>query len=79
MDTKNYATLVFQELARKVVDKEVELLRLLQVKSEKVCNDLLVKNEHTQLSYLTKEEQIGAVAIPKGLILDKLLSYLHRL
>ncbi len=76
MELKIYSTPVYQDEISKNTAKEAELLRLLQVKSEKVCNDFLVKN-HTQLSYLTKEEQAGAVALPKGIILDKLLNYLR--
>ncbi len=79
MDTVVYATSSYQEEAKKVAGKETELLRLLQVKSEKICNDFLVKHQHTQLSYLTKEQQVGAIALPKGIILDKLLAYLRSL
>ncbi len=77
MDTKIYATPVYQEVVRRVAVKEAELLYLLQAKSEKLCNDFLAKNQHTQLSYLTREEQIGAVALPKDILLDKLLHYLR--
>ncbi len=77
MNTKVYSTSFYQEKSKKNADKEKELLRLLQVKAEKVCNDFLVKNHRTQLSYLPKEEQAGAMALPKGIILDKLLHYLR--
>jgi len=60
-----------------MIDKEKELLRLIQIKSEKLCNILLIEKMHTQLSYLTKDEQSGAIALPKGIILDKLLHYLR--
>jgi len=79
MDTRIYATKVYQDEVPKTEAKEAELLRLLKVKSEKICDDFLTKNRHTQLSYLTKEEQAGALALPKGLILDKLLTYLRSL
>jgi len=79
MDTKIYTTKVYQDEIAKTAAKEAELLKLLKVKSEKVCNDFLTKNQHTQLAYLTKEEQDGAIALPKGIILDKLLTYLRSL
>jgi len=77
MDIKIFATSVYQEQVGRAAEKEVELLRLIQVKAEKLCNGVLIKEGHTQLSYLTKEEQAGAISLPKGLILEKLLCYLH--
>ena len=57
-------------------EKEKELLRLLQVKAEKLCNGYLVEHKHTQLSYLSKDEQEYQVAIPKEILLDKMIIYL---
>jgi len=74
-----YTTEPYRNEIAKTAEKEKELLRLLQVKSEKVCNVFLINNQHTQLSYLPTEEQAGALALPKGLILDKLLRFLHSL
>lgn len=74
-----YSNKSYQEKVQKTKEKEEELLRLLKVKSEKICNDFLTKNQHIQLSYLSKEEQEGAVALPKELILDRLLTYLRSL
>lgn len=70
---------MWSEELKNISDKEQELQRLLKVKSEKLANDYLMKNRHTQLSYLPKEEQAQMIAIPKGLILDKLLHYLRSL
>ncbi len=77
MNSHIYGTEVYQKEVQRTKEKEAELLRLLKVKSEKVCNDFLTKSQHTQLSYLTKEDQEGATALPKGIILDKLLTYLR--
>jgi hypothetical protein len=79
MNTKIYATKICQDEIKKNADKERELIRLIQVKSEKLCNNHLTKENHTQLSYLSKEEQAGAIAVPKGMLLDKLLNYLRAL
>lgn len=79
MDARIYSTTYYQEEIKKTSEKESELLRLLQVKSEKICNDFLSKKQNTQLSYLTKEQQAGALSLPKGIILDKLLHYLRSL
>lgn len=70
---------VYQDEIKKTAQKEKEVIRLIQVKAEKLCNMYLIKNDHTQLSYLTKEEQVSAIALPKGLILDKLIAFLQRL
>lgn len=56
--------------------KEQEMLRLIQVKAEKLANDHLTKHDHTQLSYLSKEEQEAEVALPKGILIDKFITYL---
>ena len=56
--------------------KEKELLRLLQVKAEKLCNSYLNKHEYTQLSYLSKDKQEFEVSVPKRILLDKMISYL---
>ncbi|GAH55015.1 unnamed protein product, partial [marine sediment metagenome] len=56
---------------------EKELLRLIQVKAEKLCNGYLTEHRHTQLSYLPKDEQEWQVAIPKEILLDKMISYLR--
>ena len=79
MDTIIFTTKKYQDEVAKTAQKEAELSRLLNVKSEKICNNFLAKNLHTQLSYLTKEEQAGAIALPKGIILDKLLAYLRNI
>lgn len=79
VDTKIFTASAYQDEAEKNADKERELARLVQVKAEKLCNNLLIEKYHTQLSYLTKEEQIGALAIPKGAILDMLLNRLSRI
>lgn len=79
LDTKIFTSPVCQDEIKKTAQKEKEVLRLIQVKAEKLCNMNLIKNNHTQLSHLTKEEQIGAIALPKGLILDKLINLLSRL
>ena len=57
--------------------KEKELLRLLQVKAEKMANTYLTEHRHTQLSYLSKEEQEYKVAVPKGILLDRMVTYLN--
>jgi hypothetical protein len=72
-----YATKTYQDEAIKTAVKESELQRLIKVKSEKICNDFLMKHSFTQLSYLTEEEKIGALALPKGIILDKIINYLN--
>jgi len=74
-----YPLSIMQEEVSKCKKKEQELLRLLQVKAEKYANNRLTKKRHTQLSYLTKEEQEFEVAIPKGVILDKLISDLKKI
>ena len=79
MGNEVYATPVYQDCAKRVKEKEAELIRLLQTKAEKHCNNFLTNKYHTQLSYLTKEEQLGAVAVPKEIMLDKMLSYLRSL
>jgi hypothetical protein len=66
------------ELAQNIIqaDKEKELIRLLNVKTEKIVNQLLNEKYCTQLSYLSKAEQNGATALPKGMILDKMINFL---
>jgi len=77
MNTEIFGTKIYQEEALKVKDKEIELARLLQVKSEKLADKILSEKYYTQLSYLTPEEQAGAISLPKSLLLDKILSYLR--
>ena len=77
MNTEIYSTEVYQKEARKTKEKETELIRLLQVKSEKLTNNFLSEKCHTQLSYLSPREREGAISLPKGLLLDKLLTYLR--
>jgi hypothetical protein len=79
LNTKIFTSPTYQAEVKKTAQKEKEVFRLIQVKAEKLCDMSLIKNSHTQLSYLTKEEQTGAIAIPKGLILDKLIAILQRL
>ena len=79
MDTKLFSAKSYQDRVLIVTKKEEELKHLIKVKAEKLCNKLLTEKYHTQLSYLTKEEQDGAVSIPKEIILDKLLQYLNSL
>lgn len=79
LDAKIFTTPAYQAEVKKTVGKEREVSRLIQVKAEKLCNMHLIKYEHTQLSYLTKEEQIGVISVPKGLILDKLIDFLNKL
>ncbi len=55
------------------------MLRLIQVKSEKVANNYLTTHDHTQLPYLPKEEQELHIAMPKGIIIDKIIAYLKRI
>ena len=57
--------------------KEQEMLRLIQVKAEKLVNDYLIKQEHTQLSYLSKAQRESRIAMPKGILIDKILAYLR--
>lgn len=78
LDTKVFTSLTYQAEVKKTAQKEREVFRLIQVKAEKLCNMGLIQNAHTQLSHLTKEEQMGAIAIPKGVILDKLIAFLQR-
>lgn len=68
-----------REQVTAVEAKEKELLRLLQVKSEKIANIYLTKEKHTQLSYLNKDEQSYQVSLPKGILLDRLMGFLKRL
>lgn len=79
LDTKIFTEPAHQAEVKKTAQKEKEVFRLIQVKSEKLCNMSLIKNDHTQLSHLTKEEQTGAIAVPKGIILDKIIAFLQRL
>lgn len=68
---------VAEDTIQECKEKEKELLRLLQAKAEKLCNGYLTEHRHTQLSYLSKEEQEYKVAVPKGILLDKMISYLN--
>jgi len=68
---------VAQDEINKCKEKEKELLLVLQVKAQRIANDYLVKNRHTQLSYLSKEEQEFNIAIPKGILMDKIIAYLR--
>lgn len=68
---------VIQDEVNKCKEKEKELQRLLQVKAERLANDYLVKNKHTQLSYLSKESQEFHIAMPKSILMDKIIAYLH--
>ena len=77
MNTEIFSGEGYQKEAQKTKDKETELARLLQAKSEKLANNFLVEKCHTQLSYLSPNERTGAVSLPKGVLLDKLLSYLR--
>lgn len=79
LDTKIFTSSAYQDEIKKTAQKEKEVSRLIQVKAEKLCNMQLIKNYHTQLSHLSKEEQIGAIALPKRLLLDKLIALLQRL
>ena len=79
MNTKVYASCLYQTAAKETDKKEKELLRLIKVKSEKLCNSMLREKYYTQLSYLTKEEQYGAVSVPKDVILDRLIDFLQRI
>ena len=74
-----YELKIYQEELIKTQEKEKELLRLLQVKSEKIANEFLIKSKHTQLSYMSKEEQKIYLGLPKGIILNKLINYLRTL
>jgi hypothetical protein len=77
VNTKIFATSVYQDVVKETAAKERELARLIQVKSEKLCNNFLIRDCHTQFSYLSKGEQAGAIATPKGIILDRLIAYLQ--
>jgi len=66
-----------QEEISKCKEKEQRLLTLVQAKATRLSNDYLTKTRHTQLSYLPKEEQEFQIAIPKGILLDKLIAWLN--
>ncbi len=57
---------------------EWEFIRLLQANAEKMANAYLVEHKHTQLSYQNKDEQERLVAVPKGILLDKMITFLHK-
>lgn len=67
------------EFIKEVAGKEAELLRLIQVKAEKLTNIHLEKDKHTQLSYLPKEQQEFEVAIAKEAILNHFIAEGKRL
>lgn len=69
-------TVMWKEVS-KCKEKEKKLLTLLQAKAKKLSNNYLTRHKHTQLSYLPKEQQEFQVSIPKGILLDRLISYLN--
>jgi len=67
---------VKEDTIKSAKQKEKELIRLLQVKAEKLANNYLTEQKHTQLSYLPRDDQEFNVALPKGILLDKMIAYL---
>lgn len=67
------------EYLKKIEELQVEFLRLIQVKAEKLANIQLQQNRHTQLSYLTKEQQEIEVAFAKEAILTAFIPRLKQL
>jgi hypothetical protein len=72
-------TTLYQEYITRATNNEVNLIILINRKAEKLANDLLIKKEHTQLSYLPKERRELEVAIAKNAILDKFIGQLNNL
>lgn len=68
-----------QERIAEAKTKETEVIRLLEAKAEKLCNDLLMRDRHTQLSYLKGEERECELAIAKSAICDRLIRDLRLL
>ena len=68
---------MIQEEIKKCQEKENKLLVLINAKATKLSNNYLAQHRHTQLSYLPKEEQEYQVAIPKSILLDKLIAWLN--
>jgi len=79
MNINLYTSQVYKDLIKKNKVTEKEILRLIQVKSEKMCNDLLKQKFHTQLSYFTEEQRAGALSVPREVILSKILAFLQKL
>jgi len=59
--------------------QEAEVVRLIQVKAEKLANNLLMRDRHTQLSYLKGEEREAELAIVKSAICERLIRELNLL
>ncbi len=67
-----------QELRDNEVKKK-ELADLVEILARKMADAYLQKEKHTQLSYLSKEEQEHNLSIPRGVILDKLISVMRQI
>ncbi len=67
---------LYSQTVRRATQKERELLRLIQVKAEKLANNYLMEHEHTQLSYLPEEQREAKIALPKEMLLNKIITYL---
>lgn len=68
-----------KQYIQNVNEKQAEFMRLIQAKAEKMTNIHLEKDRHTQLSYLSKEEQEYEVALAREAILNKFTSLINRL
>lgn len=62
---------------KKCQEKEAKFLKLLHTKSEKLANKYLIDKRHTQLAHLPQEEADYYTSIPKRILLEKLISFLH--
>ncbi len=76
MPIKEELSKLYAQEVSKTKEKEQEMLRLIKVKAEKLTNNYLIEHEHTQLSYLPKEQQEERLSMPKGLLIDKIIAYL---
>lgn len=69
---------VYSQDVIKTKEKYGRFLLLLDAKTEKICNEHLVKQRNTQLSYLPKAEREWHIATVKGILLDRFIVQLNK-